>query len=101
VRREVFARRAARCKKNRHTRRSRLTLLWLIPSKLLLALVALFCLSACATTPDYDVVIRNGTILDGSGSPGYTGQVALKGDRIAAPGSTRLGNEASSSNQDL
>ncbi len=38
---------------------------------------------ALAADPEYDVVIRNGTIVDGSGNPWYLGDVAIKGDRIA------------------
>ena len=34
--------------------------------------------------PAYDVVIRGGTIYDGSGGTPYVGDVAVKGDRIAA-----------------
>jgi N-acyl-D-amino-acid deacylase len=34
----------------------------------------------------YDVIIRGGTIYDGSGSPGVPGDVAIRGDRIAAVG---------------
>ena len=34
----------------------------------------------------YDVVIRGGTIYDGSGGTGYVGDVAIKGDRIAYVG---------------
>jgi len=34
--------------------------------------------------PAYDVVIRGGTIVDGSGGKPYVGDVAVKGDRIAA-----------------
>ena len=42
---------------------------------------------ACATTsPTYDVVIRNGTIYDGTGGFATGGDVAIKGDRIAAIG---------------
>jgi len=51
-----------------------------------LAAVAL-ALSSCASAraaPAYDVVIRGGTIYDGSGGAPYAGDVALKGDRIAA-----------------
>lgn len=33
---------------------------------------------------DYDVVIRGGTIYDGSGNPHYSGDVAIQGDTIAA-----------------
>jgi N-acyl-D-amino-acid deacylase len=43
-------------------------------------------LAACATSPQYDLVIRGGTIYDGSGSPGYVGDVAINGDAIAAVG---------------
>jgi len=32
----------------------------------------------------YDIVIRNGTVYDGSGSPPYSGEVAIQGDTIAA-----------------
>jgi N-acyl-D-aspartate/D-glutamate deacylase len=35
---------------------------------------------------DFDLIIRNGTIVDGSGGPTFTGDVAIKGDRIAAVG---------------
>ena len=36
--------------------------------------------------PDYDVVIRGGTLYDGSGSPGVVGDLAVKRDRIVAMG---------------
>src|SRR4051794_3870658 len=48
-----------------------------------LALVLTSCASA-RPPPAYDTVIRGGTIYDGSGGPGYHGEVAIKGDRIAA-----------------
>mgnify|MGYP003113034808 CR=1 FL=1 len=35
---------------------------------------------------DYDFVIRNGTIVDGNGSKRFIGDLAIKGDRIAALG---------------
>jgi N-acyl-D-amino-acid deacylase len=34
----------------------------------------------------FDLVIRNGRIVDGSGAPGFVGDVAVQGDRIAAVG---------------
>jgi len=49
---------------------------------LLLAPILLF---AAASGP-YDVVIRNGHIVDGTGSPWYAGDVAIKNGRIAALG---------------
>jgi N-acyl-D-aspartate/D-glutamate deacylase len=36
--------------------------------------------------PTYDVIIRHGKIVDGSGNPWFYGDVALKDDRIAAIG---------------
>jgi len=35
-----------------------------------------------AQTPTYDLVIRNGRIIDGSGNPWYRGDVAVRGDTI-------------------
>jgi dihydroorotase/N-acyl-D-amino-acid deacylase len=35
---------------------------------------------------DYDLIIRNGHILDGAGNPWYAADVAIQGDRIAAIG---------------
>ena len=34
----------------------------------------------------YDLIIRNGTIVDGSGLPGYRGDLGIVGDRIAIIG---------------
>src|SRR5512145_1370640 len=39
-----------------------------------------------ATNEQYDVVIRGGTVYDGTGAPGLAADVALRGDRIAAIG---------------
>ena len=39
-----------------------------------------------AATQDFDVVIKNGTIYDGSGGAGRLADVALRGDRIAGVG---------------
>ncbi|HMQ60862.1 MAG TPA: amidohydrolase family protein [Flavilitoribacter sp.] len=46
----------------------------------------LFLLTACAPPKNYDLIFRNGTIVDGSGKPSYIGDVAISGDTIAAVG---------------
>ena len=38
------------------------------------------------TDQTYDVIIRHGKIIDGSGNPWISGDVALRGDRIAEIG---------------
>ncbi len=43
-------------------------------------------LAACDREPDYDLLVRGGTVYDGTGSPGVAGEVAIKGDRIAYVG---------------
>src|SRR5687768_11902104 len=64
------------------------------PMKILLPLLA-FAAAGCASsaverpveiTPVYDVLILHGTIVDGTGSPWFRGDVAIRGDRIAAVG---------------
>ena len=66
-------------------------------------LFALGALAACSTPPDetatYDVILRGGTIYDGSGEPGYVGDVAIEGDAIAAVGD--LGNASAPSEIDV
>ncbi|MBT8404911.1 MAG: D-aminoacylase, partial [Gemmatimonadetes bacterium] len=42
--------------------------------------------AACGAPQEYDVVIRDGTIYDGSGAEPYRGDVAIQGDSIAAVG---------------
>ena len=37
----------------------------------------------------FDVIVRGGTVFDGTGAPGYRADVAVKGDRIAAVGDLR------------
>ncbi len=49
--------------------------------QLLLSILFFF----AAATP-YDVVIRNGRIIDGTGSPWYAGDIGIRDGRIAAIG---------------
>ena len=42
--------------------------------------------SCSTTTKNYDVLIKNGTITDGSGNPAYLGSVGINADTIAAVG---------------
>jgi N-acyl-D-amino-acid deacylase len=43
-------------------------------------------LCGCAGEPDYDVLIRGGTVYDGSGDAPFVADVAIAGDTIAAVG---------------
>lgn len=57
----------------------------------MLAFLAALALAGCATTPtspkqSYDLILRGGTIYDGSGGAPYVGDVAVTGDRIAYVG---------------
>lgn len=53
----------------------------------LFASLALLALAGCAAPEQqYDVLIRNGRVFDGTGSPGVAASVAIRGDRIAAIG---------------
>src|SRR5215475_4277392 len=45
--------------------------------------VLVFCLAAVVVqSPTYDLILRNGRVVDGSGSPWYKGDVAVRGDTI-------------------
>ena len=44
--------------------------------------------------PEYDLILRNGRIIDGSGNPWFAADVGVKGDRITAVGDLR-GHHAS------
>lgn len=52
----------------------------------LLALLVLPLSSSIAAAPQYDLIIRNGHIMDGTGSPWYAADLAVKDGRIAAIG---------------
>ncbi|HJO17082.1 MAG: D-aminoacylase [Vicinamibacterales bacterium] len=49
-------------------------------------LVAFVLVSACAPPPDHDLILRNGTIVDGIGTPSFVGDLAINDDRITAVG---------------
>ena len=44
------------------------------------------------TVADYDLVLRNGRVLDGSGTPAMEADVAIRGDRIEAVGDVPAGS---------
>lgn len=56
--------------------------------KHLLAVATVLALTACASppAPEYDVIIRGGTIYDGSGGTPFVGDVGVNEDTIAAVG---------------
>jgi N-acyl-D-amino-acid deacylase len=41
---------------------------------------------ACTSPPAYELILRNGTIVDGIGAPSFVGDLAINDDRIAAVG---------------
>src|SRR6266545_3700999 len=42
--------------------------------------------SATTSKPQYDLLIKNGLVVDGSGRPGYVADIAINGDRIVRLG---------------
>lgn len=63
------------------------------------ALVAFGLLFACTSPVSYDLILRGGTIYDGSGEEPYVGDVAFNGDEIAALGD--LGNATAAAEIDV
>ena len=55
----------------------------------LLTAAAALLIAACGAAPQYDVVIRHGTVYDGTGVPGTVEDVGIRGDQIAAIGALR------------
>jgi len=51
-----------------------------------LLVLCLTILSSCSSPTHYDILIKNGTIADGSGNATYVGDVAINADTIAAVG---------------
>ena len=62
-------------------------------------LVILAFLSACTKPTSYDLILRGGTIYDGSGDKPFVGDLALNGDTIAALGN--LGNATAKTEVDV
>jgi len=58
----------------------------MLRSRFALLLVLLFLLASCSPKIEYDLLIRNGTIYDGSGVAPIIGDVAINADTIAAIG---------------
>lgn len=56
---------------------------------ILLVFLAGSCASPAAGPPAFDVVIRGGLVIDGTGAPGIRGDVAIRDGRIAAVGDLR------------
>jgi len=54
------------------------------------ALVLCVALAACSDPVSYDIILRSGTVVDGSNTPPFIGDVAVQGDTIRAVGD--LGN---------
>ena len=52
--------------------------------------LALVLLVACTPRTEFEIILRNGTIFDGSGSPSYVGDIAINDDTIAAIGDLSL-----------
>lgn len=61
---------------------------------MLLASTPLLPRAGAAAAPEYDLVIANGLIVDGTGRPAYTGDVVVRGDRIEIVGKSRPGAHA-------
>jgi len=55
-------------------------------SRLLLGLIPALVLAPAASAQQYDIVIRNGRVLDGTGNPWYYADIAINGEKIVAIG---------------
>jgi N-acyl-D-amino-acid deacylase len=50
------------------------------------ALLPFVIIGACTSAPEHDLIIRNGTIVDGTGLQAYVGDLAVDNDQITAVG---------------
>ena len=56
---------------------------------LLQVLILVFTVVGCSEPETYDILIKNGQIVDGSGKPSYVGDIAINADTIAAIGNLK------------
>src|SRR5436309_8248632 len=56
-----------------------------------LVLAGLLLCSHAAEEPAYDLLVRNGGSVDGTGNPWFQGDLAIRGDRIVAVGRVPAG----------
>jgi N-acyl-D-amino-acid deacylase len=54
----------------------------------ILTLAATTLLTSCSFAQDFDLIIRGGSLIDGSGSPAIKADIGIKGDRIVFIGSS-------------
>jgi N-acyl-D-amino-acid deacylase len=58
---------------------------WLLRKLSIVAITVLFAsvlVETAAQNPQFDLILKNGRIIDGSGSPWYRGEIAIRGDMI-------------------
>ena len=63
-----------------------------MPSRSASLLLIVLCCGSCSSwraPPGYDLIVRGGTVYDGSGSAGRRADVAVRGDRVVAVGDLR------------
>ena len=65
-------------------------------SLILASMLLLFSLASntTASAPAYDLLVKNGKIIDGSGRPGYDADLAIKGDQIVRIGQLQTATAA-------
>ena len=54
--------------------------------RVLTSLIALFVVACSSSGPDFDLVLRGGTVYDGLGGEGYVADVGVRGERVAEIG---------------
>src|SRR5436305_10521926 len=59
----------------------------------MLPLLVSMALLSAEPAVEADVVIRGATLVDGTGKPGYLGDLALRGDRIVGVGKVQLAGQ--------